>query len=288
MPQRNLAVELLRKLLAGEIKTRGRRNVVQARSFAELLEQALRRYQNRAIETAQVIEELIALAKEMREASSPRRGARPHRRRARLLRRARDQRQRGQGARRAETLLAIARELTEHGPDQRHDRLDRPRERPRPAPRPRQADPPQARLPARQAGEGDADRARAGRGAVGAVGGGVRRQSRELGSENPGRFEQGCGDGPRVDVRAYSQRRGAHISTMAGRGRPQRVPGGIATVHCWSLEERGRAVRLEDARFALDAGDTVHRPAAPAPVVSVGSAGGQRRPKSLTAEPIDR
>ena len=59
MPQRNLAVELLRKLLAGEIKTRGQRNVVQARSFAERLEQSIRKYQNRAIETAQVIEELI-------------------------------------------------------------------------------------------------------------------------------------------------------------------------------------------------------------------------------------
>ena len=66
MPQRNLAVELLQKLLNGEIKTRSRRNVVQARSFAEMLEQSLRRYQNRAIETAQVIEELIELAKEMR------------------------------------------------------------------------------------------------------------------------------------------------------------------------------------------------------------------------------
>ena len=70
MPQRNLAVELLRKLLAGEIKSRSRRNVVQARSFAELLEQSLRRYQNRAIETAQVIEELIALAEDMRAASA--------------------------------------------------------------------------------------------------------------------------------------------------------------------------------------------------------------------------
>jgi len=68
MPQRNLAVELLQKLLKGEIKTRGKRNVVQARSFAELLEQAVRRYQNRAIETAQVIEELIQLAKDMRAA----------------------------------------------------------------------------------------------------------------------------------------------------------------------------------------------------------------------------
>jgi type I restriction enzyme R subunit len=68
MPQRNLAVELLQKLLKGEIKTRGRRNVVQARSFADMLEQTIRRYQNRAIEAAQVLEELIALAKDMREA----------------------------------------------------------------------------------------------------------------------------------------------------------------------------------------------------------------------------
>ena len=68
LPQRNLAVEMLRKLLEGEIKTRRRKNVVQARSFAEMLENAIKRYQNRAIETAQVIEELIALAKELREA----------------------------------------------------------------------------------------------------------------------------------------------------------------------------------------------------------------------------
>ena len=68
MPQRNLAVELLQKLLKGEIRTRAKRNVVQARSFADLLEQAVRKYQNRAIETAQVIEELIALAKDMKKA----------------------------------------------------------------------------------------------------------------------------------------------------------------------------------------------------------------------------
>jgi len=68
MPQKNLAVEVLRKLLEGEIRVRRRKNVVQARSFAEMLEQAIRRYQNRAVEAVQVIEELIALAKEMREA----------------------------------------------------------------------------------------------------------------------------------------------------------------------------------------------------------------------------
>ena len=47
MPHRNLAVELLEKLLRGEVSTRRRKNVVQARSFAEMLEQTLRRYQNR-------------------------------------------------------------------------------------------------------------------------------------------------------------------------------------------------------------------------------------------------
>ena len=70
MPQRNLAVELLQKLLKGELAARRRKNVVQARSFAEMLEQTLRRYRNRAVEAAQVIEELIRLAREMREASA--------------------------------------------------------------------------------------------------------------------------------------------------------------------------------------------------------------------------
>ena len=70
MPQRNLAVELLQKLLKGELATRRRKNVVQARSFAEMLEQTIRRYQNRAIEAAQVIEELIALARDMRAANA--------------------------------------------------------------------------------------------------------------------------------------------------------------------------------------------------------------------------
>jgi type I restriction enzyme R subunit len=70
MPQRNLAVELLQKLLKGELRNRIRKNVVQARSFAELLEQTIRRYQNRAIEAAQVIEELIDLARDMRKANA--------------------------------------------------------------------------------------------------------------------------------------------------------------------------------------------------------------------------
>ena len=68
MPQKNLAVELLQKLLRGEVRKGGRKNVVRARSFAEMLEETIRRYQNRAIEAAQVVEELIGLAKDMREA----------------------------------------------------------------------------------------------------------------------------------------------------------------------------------------------------------------------------
>ena len=70
MSHKNLAVEMLRKLLADEIKLRSKKNVVQSRSFAEMLEKAMRAYQNRAIETAQVIEELIQLAKDMRAAQA--------------------------------------------------------------------------------------------------------------------------------------------------------------------------------------------------------------------------
>jgi type I restriction enzyme R subunit len=68
LKHRNLAVELLRKLLNDEVKARSRQNLVQARSFADMLEKAVRRYQNRAIEAAQVIEELIELARDMRAA----------------------------------------------------------------------------------------------------------------------------------------------------------------------------------------------------------------------------
>jgi type I restriction enzyme, R subunit len=68
LPQRKLALELLKKLINDEIKKCSRKNVVQARSFAEMLEQSVRKYQNRAIETAEVIAELIHLARELREA----------------------------------------------------------------------------------------------------------------------------------------------------------------------------------------------------------------------------
>jgi type I restriction enzyme R subunit len=70
MPQKNLALELLRKLLNDEIRSRSGRNVVQARSFADLLEQTIRRYQNRTIDAAAVIAELIDLAKDIRDANT--------------------------------------------------------------------------------------------------------------------------------------------------------------------------------------------------------------------------
>ena len=67
MPHKNLAFELLKKLLSDEIKARSRKNLIQGRSFAEMLEKAIRKYQNKAIEAATVIEELIELARKMRE-----------------------------------------------------------------------------------------------------------------------------------------------------------------------------------------------------------------------------
>ena len=68
MPYRNLAIELLQKLLKDELKTRTRKNLVQSQAFSERLEKALLSYQNRAVETAKVLEELIAMARDMREA----------------------------------------------------------------------------------------------------------------------------------------------------------------------------------------------------------------------------
>ncbi|WP_375184903.1 type I restriction endonuclease subunit R [Aquabacterium sp.] len=70
LPERNLAVELLERLLEGEIRSRFATNVVQERKFSELLGNVIKRYQNRSIETAQVMEELVEMAKKFREAAS--------------------------------------------------------------------------------------------------------------------------------------------------------------------------------------------------------------------------
>ena len=70
LPERNLAVELLERLLEGEIKSKFGGNVAQNKKFSELLADVIKRYQNRSIETAQVIEELIQMAKKFKEATN--------------------------------------------------------------------------------------------------------------------------------------------------------------------------------------------------------------------------
>jgi len=70
LPEKNLAVELLERLLEGEIKSRFASNVVQDKKFSELLANVITRYQNRSIETAQVMEELIEMARKFQEAAN--------------------------------------------------------------------------------------------------------------------------------------------------------------------------------------------------------------------------
>ena len=67
MPQKNLAFEMLKKLLNDQIRIRLKKNIVQQRSFLELLEKAIKAYTNKSIETAEIIQELIDLAKKIRE-----------------------------------------------------------------------------------------------------------------------------------------------------------------------------------------------------------------------------
>jgi type I restriction enzyme R subunit len=66
MEQRNLAVELLRKLLNDEIKSRTKRNAMQSKKLSEMLENAIRKYQNNVLTAAEVIQELIKMGKEIK------------------------------------------------------------------------------------------------------------------------------------------------------------------------------------------------------------------------------
>ncbi len=68
MKHKNLAVELLKKLLRDEIKTRGRKNITQSKKFSEMLKQAIDKYHNKMITTTEVIDELLKVGKEVREA----------------------------------------------------------------------------------------------------------------------------------------------------------------------------------------------------------------------------
>lgn len=66
MEQKNLAFELLRKLLNDEVKIRKRKNMTQGKKFSEMLENVIKRYHNNQIDTAQVIQELSEIAREMK------------------------------------------------------------------------------------------------------------------------------------------------------------------------------------------------------------------------------
>ncbi len=68
MEKRNLALEMLKKLLQDEIKTRSKKNLIEARRFSEMLDDTMKRYRGRLVEAAQVIEELISLAKDIKHA----------------------------------------------------------------------------------------------------------------------------------------------------------------------------------------------------------------------------
>ena len=170
MPQRNLAVELLQKLLKGELVSRRRQNVVQGavvRRPAGADHPPLPEPRRRSRAGDRGTD---------RAGSRPARGGRPGRkarpvgRRACLLRCTGDQRQRGAGARRRDAV----RHRPRIGGDraaQRHHRLDAARERARESAAAGQAHSAPARLAAGQAGEGDADGAGTGGGAVGWLGG---------------------------------------------------------------------------------------------------------------------
>lgn len=67
LPQKNLAIEALRKLLNDQLKIQGRKNLVQSKLFSEMLERTIHKYQNRSLDTAEIIAELVNLARNMRE-----------------------------------------------------------------------------------------------------------------------------------------------------------------------------------------------------------------------------
>ena len=169
MQHRNLAVELLQKLIRGELSTRRRQNVIQARSFAGMLEDAIRRYQNRNIEAAQVIEELIGLAREMREDLA----------RGEALGLSEDELAFYDALETNDSAVKVLgrRDAPDHRPgtggdgqEERHHRLDGEGERQGGDEERGAEGAEEARVPAGQAGEGHPDGDRAGGVAVGGVG----------------------------------------------------------------------------------------------------------------------
>jgi len=67
MKHKNLAIELLKKILNDEVKFLSRRNLIRSRKFSEMLAQSIKKYQNQLLTSAEIINELIKIAKEVRE-----------------------------------------------------------------------------------------------------------------------------------------------------------------------------------------------------------------------------
>lgn len=70
LPQKNLAIEALRKLLNDQIKVQSKKNLVQSRLFSDMLQKSIQKYQNRSLDTAEIIAELVNMAKSLRESQS--------------------------------------------------------------------------------------------------------------------------------------------------------------------------------------------------------------------------
>ena len=165
MQRRNLAVELLQKLqklLAGELASSRRKNVVQARSFAEMLEQTIRPLPEPGHRGRPGHRRADRSRPRTARGGRPRRNPRPLRRRARLLRRARRQRQRRAGVGRRHALRHCPR-ARHDCPRQRHHRLDPAGKRPGETPRSRETRAAKARLSPGQTGGSDANSAGASR-----------------------------------------------------------------------------------------------------------------------------
>ena len=171
--KKNLAIEALKKLINGDVRSQSKRNVTQSKAFSERLEAAIARYHANAITTAQVLEELIQLAKDIRAARARGEETGLTRRRNRLLRRAGRERERAAGDGRTRAAGHRTRVGDEHQ-GQRLGGLDAPGGGPRPDAGAGEAPASQIRLSARLAGCGGAECLATGRGVVGGMGGVIR------------------------------------------------------------------------------------------------------------------
>ena len=168
--KKNLAIEALKKLINGDVRSQSKRNVTQSKAFSERLEAAIARYHANAITTAQVLEELIQLAKDIRAARA--RGEETGLTDEEIA--FYDALAENESARQVmgePALRVIAHELGDEHQEQCLGGLDAPGGGARPDAGSGEASASQIRLSARLAGCGGAERPAAGRGVVGGMGG---------------------------------------------------------------------------------------------------------------------